>query len=89
MIVLGIDPGTAALGYGIVERRGGALRAVDHGVIATSADLPLGERLLAIHGALGVCADTSHSFRLRVRHRPLSGAISWAAVAPICCGTAI
>jgi crossover junction endodeoxyribonuclease RuvC len=53
VIVLGIDPGTAALGYGIVERRGGALRAVDHGVVATSPDLPLGERLLAIHTALG------------------------------------
>ena len=49
MIVLGIDPGTAALGYGIVERTGGSLRAVDHGVIVTSPDLPLAERLLAIH----------------------------------------
>ena len=49
MIVLGIDPGTAALGYGIVERTGGSPRAVDHGVVVTSPDLPLGERLLAIH----------------------------------------
>lgn len=53
MIVLGIDPGTAALGYGIVERHGGdRLRAVDHGVVVTSPDLPLGERLLAIHRAV-------------------------------------
>jgi crossover junction endodeoxyribonuclease RuvC len=29
--VLGIDPGTAACGYGIVQRNGGRLRAVDHG----------------------------------------------------------
>ena len=49
MIVLGIDPGTAALGYGIVERTGGKLRAVDHGCLETSPDLPLPERLLAIH----------------------------------------
>ena len=49
MIVLGIDPGTAALGYGIVERSGGALRAVDHGCLTTSPELPLAERLLAIH----------------------------------------
>lgn len=49
MIVLGIDPGTASLGYGIVERTGGRLRAVDHGVVTTSPDLPLPERLLAIH----------------------------------------
>ncbi len=49
MIVLGIDPGTAALGYGIIERTGGRLRAVDFGVISTSPDLPLGERLRVIH----------------------------------------
>lgn len=49
MIVLGIDPGTASLGYGIIERNRGRLRAVDHGCLETSADLPLPERLLAIH----------------------------------------
>jgi crossover junction endodeoxyribonuclease RuvC len=49
MKVLGIDPGTAALGYGIVERTGGRLREVDHGVLTTSPDLSLPERLLAIH----------------------------------------
>jgi crossover junction endodeoxyribonuclease RuvC len=47
--VLGIDPGTAALGYGIVERTGGRLREVDHGCLTTSPDLPMPERLLAIH----------------------------------------
>ena len=50
MIILGIDPGTAALGYGIVERTGGRLRAIDHGCLVTSPDLPMPERLLAIHG---------------------------------------
>jgi crossover junction endodeoxyribonuclease RuvC len=49
VIVLGIDPGTAALGYGIVERTGSRLREVDHGCLVTSADLALPERLLAIH----------------------------------------
>lgn len=49
MIVLGIDPGTAALGYGIVERTGSRLREVDHGCLVTSPDLALPERLLAIH----------------------------------------
>jgi crossover junction endodeoxyribonuclease RuvC len=49
VIVLGIDPGTAALGYGIVDRTAGSLRAVDHGCLVTSPDLPLGERLLSIH----------------------------------------
>ena len=37
MKVLGIDPGTAACGYGIVEERGGRLRAVDHGWWSTPA----------------------------------------------------
>ena len=49
MKVLGIDPGTAALGYGIVERTGSALRAVDDGCLVTSPDLPLPDRLLAVH----------------------------------------
>ncbi|HET9344765.1 MAG TPA: crossover junction endodeoxyribonuclease RuvC [Candidatus Limnocylindrales bacterium] len=52
MIILGVDPGTAALGYGIVERNGGRLRAIDYGCIETSPDSTLPERLLAIHGLL-------------------------------------
>jgi crossover junction endodeoxyribonuclease RuvC len=52
MKVLGIDPGTAALGYGIVERSGGRLREVDHGCLTTSPDLTLPERLLAIHALM-------------------------------------
>jgi crossover junction endodeoxyribonuclease RuvC len=47
--VLGIDPGTAALGYGIVERTGSRLRAIDDGCLTTSPDLPLPDRLLAVH----------------------------------------
>lgn len=49
MIVLGIDPGTAALGYGIVESARGRIREVDHGCLETSPDLALPDRLLAIH----------------------------------------
>lgn len=49
MIVLGIDPGTAALGWGVIDQTAGRLRAIDHGCLVTSPDLPLGERLLAIH----------------------------------------
>lgn len=49
MIVLGIDPGTASLGYGLVDRTGSRLRAIDHGAFHTGADLPLPDRLLAIH----------------------------------------
>ena len=52
MIVLGIDPGTAALGYGVVEREGATLRSLDVGCIVTSPDLPLGHRLRIIHDAV-------------------------------------
>ena len=37
MKVIGIDPGTAACGYGIVHESGGRLKAVDHGWWRTSA----------------------------------------------------
>jgi crossover junction endodeoxyribonuclease RuvC len=49
VIVLGIDPGTAALGYGIVEAIKGRLQELDHGCLVTSPDTGLPERLLAIH----------------------------------------
>jgi crossover junction endodeoxyribonuclease RuvC len=51
VIILGIDPGTAALGYGVVERNGG-LRALDHGCRTTTPEVGLPARLLAIHAAL-------------------------------------
>ena len=52
MIVLGIDPGTAALGYGLIDRTGSRLRAIDHGAFHTPSDMTLPERLLAIHSFL-------------------------------------
>jgi crossover junction endodeoxyribonuclease RuvC len=52
VIILGIDPGTAALGYGIVEKTGSRLRAIDYGCFETSPDSPMPERLLAIHTLL-------------------------------------
>ncbi len=52
MIVLGIDPGTASTGYGVVERVGSMLRAQAHGVIETRAGVPLERRLAQIHGSV-------------------------------------
>jgi crossover junction endodeoxyribonuclease RuvC len=46
--VLGIDPGTAACGYGIVHESGGRLRAIDHGQWRTHARDRPEERLLTI-----------------------------------------
>jgi crossover junction endodeoxyribonuclease RuvC len=52
MRVLGIDPGTATTGYGVVDSSAAGDRALSFGVILTAADLPLERRLLAIFGRL-------------------------------------
>jgi crossover junction endodeoxyribonuclease RuvC len=52
MIVLGIDPGTARTGYGVVEASGSSLRALDHGTIATRAGDEMAGRLAAIFDAV-------------------------------------
>ncbi len=58
MIVLGIDPGTALTGYGIVERTGSRLRALDYGCVETPSDHALPQRLLAIHEAVSDLIET-------------------------------
>lgn len=50
--VLGIDPGTAITGYGVVEVRNRSLISIAHGVIATPPRQPFPLRLQAIHQAL-------------------------------------
>ncbi len=49
MIVLGIDPGTADTGYGVVESSGSRLRELAEGAIKTRAGVPLELRLAEIH----------------------------------------
>ena len=58
MIVLGIDPGSAALGYGIIDDSGGRLRSLEFGCLTTSPDLALGERLVAIHACVAGLIET-------------------------------
>ncbi len=54
MISLGIDPGTASLGYGFVrEHRDGTLEAVHFDVIRTESGIAMPERLSKIHRELG------------------------------------
>ncbi len=52
MMVLGIDPGLANTGYGVVTREGGRLVALDGGVIETRAGIPHERRLADIHAAI-------------------------------------
>jgi crossover junction endodeoxyribonuclease RuvC len=50
MLSLGIDPGTATIGYGLVnERADGSLQAVHYGVITTAPGVPMWERLKVIY----------------------------------------
>lgn len=59
MIILGIDPGTATTGFGIIEKLkvhppagGQKLEVIDYGCIKTSADLTTAKRLKELHNQL-------------------------------------
>lgn len=52
MIILGIDPGTAITGYGIVEFIGNRFKVIDYDKILTSNDLALASRLKLIYAKL-------------------------------------
>jgi crossover junction endodeoxyribonuclease RuvC len=57
VIVLGIDPGVANTGYGVVASHQGRLVALDGGVIATPPGQDAAERLAAIHTAVARLID--------------------------------
>ena len=57
VIVLGIDPGLASTGYGVIARRGGRLVALDGGVIATAPGLAVERRLAELHAAVDALLD--------------------------------
>lgn len=52
MIILGIDPGYATIGYGVIEKNGGGLHALDYGVINTPSDETIATRLAMIDEAM-------------------------------------
>ncbi len=56
MRVLGVDPGTAITGWGVVEDNDDTLRLVAYGVITTAAGTPLPERLQIIYRELTALA---------------------------------
>ena len=58
MLVIGIDPGTAITGYGLVrENDDGSLMAVEYGVIQTPAKTPMPDRLVMIYDKLKEVID--------------------------------
>jgi crossover junction endodeoxyribonuclease RuvC len=66
VIVLGIDPGTAATGYGVVRRDGSKLTAIDYGCLETLSTQALPARLLEIHRAVTELILTHKPERLGV-----------------------
>lgn len=67
MIVIGIDPGTATTGYGIVEEDSdGNLSAIAYGIVATTPDQTLEIRLKIIYEEIKALIDL---------HQPQSGAV--------------
>ncbi len=57
MRILGIDPGTATVGWGVIETNGGKAVSVAYGHISTSKDLPLEKRLAEIADDIGAIVD--------------------------------
>ncbi|MFV9503090.1 MAG: crossover junction endodeoxyribonuclease RuvC [Oscillochloridaceae bacterium umkhey_bin13] len=66
MRTLGIDPGTATMGWGVVESQNGSLQFVAAGALTTSARLPQPERLRLLYDGLR---------DLIVRYQPSTAAI--------------
>lgn len=66
MLVIGIDPGTHHLGWGLVRRQGNHLVHVAHGVVSPRTDAPLAQRLCEIDDALAEVLS---------EYRPAAGAV--------------
>lgn len=60
MIILGIDPGYATTGFGVVQAEGGNYRLVRYGVITTPAGTPFAHRLCTIYADMNELLDTFH-----------------------------
>ena len=57
MIILGIDPGLATLGYGVIEAEGDRRRLIQFGTLNTAAGQPMPQRLRAIFQGMNQLMD--------------------------------
>lgn len=64
--ILGLDPGLARMGWGVVEMTGTRLTHVAHGVLSSAAKDDLGRRLLALHEGLAVVIATTRPAAIAV-----------------------
>ena len=60
MIILGIDPGFALTGYGVIDYTGNRLKMLEYGVISTKAGEKFSSRLLQIDAGIKALADKYH-----------------------------
>lgn len=58
--ILGIDPGLAHTGWGLVAQAGSRLSCVAYGCVTTSGGSPMGERLLKIHDQISAVIERFH-----------------------------
>lgn len=63
---LGVDPGTAIMGFGLVERHGSGLRTLEYGALHTPSTDPMPMRLLSLHERLTVLIARHHPAALAV-----------------------
>jgi crossover junction endodeoxyribonuclease RuvC len=66
VIAIGIDPGTATCGFGIVALENGHLRLIEAGCVRTPAELTDSQRLLELHTALSALVVQHHPDRVGV-----------------------
>ena len=66
MRILGIDPGIATTGYGILDFDNNKFRPVDYGAILTTAHTPTELRLADIYKAIGLLIDQFHPDALAI-----------------------
>ncbi|HZJ82849.1 MAG TPA: crossover junction endodeoxyribonuclease RuvC [Clostridia bacterium] len=52
MVILGIDPGLAIVGYGVLEEKNNKLRAIDYGTITTPPTMDTPQRLVTIYDGI-------------------------------------
>ena len=66
MIVLGVDPGTLATGYGVLEGSGGSCRILEYGVILNKSNRGMALRLKEIHTRLTSVIERLHPDELAI-----------------------
>ena len=60
MVILGIDPGVATIGYGVVECHSGNFRCLEYGCITTAAHQLLEHRLCEIYDGMNELIERHH-----------------------------